>query len=717
MKKPELEKIYSLFVSCPQYVEDLLEEEIMNLGAQNLKKTVAGVYFQSNLTAAYRICYHSRIASRLMLVLAEFEAGNKQELYDYAHSVPWIEHFSPTQTFAVDCTLRQGFINNRNYGALLVKDAVADYFRNLTGRRPSVDNVSPEIRIHLHINKSRISIALDLSGESLHKRGYRISGSEASLKENVAAAMLLRAGWPELAAGGAGFADPMCGSGTLLIEAAMIAGNIPAGRFRKRFGFLQWKQHQSEMWEMVICDAEKQCRMGRIGPLIGYDKAESAIRAARANIKQAGLKDYISIEKCDISQADHPASPEFENGLIAVNPPYGVRLGNKSELVRLYQKLGEIMVKNFYSWRAVILTSDKDLSHATGLRAVKTNFLYNGPIKCLLACFELTEEWAYRKYAETPGGIKPDEALVNRLKKNLKRLGRWARRHGVSCYRLYDADLPEYAVAIDYYDGKYLHIQEYVPPATIDKRKARKRLEYVRNAVRELLKVDEKYIFLKQRLRQRGNSQYMRHDFRNTFYIINENDLRFKVNFTDYLDPGIFLLTRNLRMMIRELCPGRRFLNLFAYTGTATVYAAAGTALSTVSVDTNQNYLDWAKENMKLNGLYDKKQQFVRQDCMEWLQKNQAVFDIILLDPPTFSNAKKKTRIFELQREHVTLIRLCMQHLSKNGVLVFSNNYKRFKLNMPALSDYQITDLCESTLPEDFKRKSSMYKCWHIMHC
>ncbi|MBN2533333.1 MAG: bifunctional 23S rRNA (guanine(2069)-N(7))-methyltransferase RlmK/23S rRNA (guanine(2445)-N(2))-methyltransferase RlmL [Spirochaetales bacterium] len=711
---------FPLFASCPLYVEDLLEEELKVSGALKTKKTVAGVHFRGNLETAYRVCYCSRISSRVLLHLAGFPVKTQKELYNGVYAVPWIEHFTSEQGFAVDCTLKQGILQNRDYAALVVKDAIADYFRDKAGKRPPVDTENPDIRIRLHMHGYEAILFIDLSGESLHKRGYRVAGSKASLKENAAAAMLFRAGWPELAVNKAAFVDPMCGSGTLLVEAAMIAAGIPAGRFRTGFGFFRWKQHQPEVWKRVVQEAEKQCMMESIGFFRGYDMSSSAIRATRANICQAGLREYIHVEKREIASAGNLSGTEYTSGLVAVNPPYGVRLGKSSELVQLYRELGKTLLTHFPGWKAAVLSSDRELSFALGLRAVKTNYLYNGPLKCLLSCFELREEQVFHTYPENVD--EPDEALVNRLKKNLKRLVKWAKRHSISCYRLYDADLPEYNAAIDYYEGKYLHIQEYAPPGTVDKKKARQRFFQIVRAVRQLLGIKESELFLKQRVRQKGNSQYERmnpriqKDSPGTFYIINERDLKFKVNFTDYIDPGIFLLGRNLRQMIREKSRDKRFLNLFAYTGTATVYAAAGGAAATLSVDTNRGYLQWAEENLALNGFSRANHQFVKQDCLTWLRENREEFDLIFLDPPTFSNTKKKGRIFDLQKQHVLLITLCMQYLTKNGMMIFSSNFKGLKLDLPALSHYRVKDLHKSTLPEDFKQKPGMYHCWQIEH-
>jgi 23S rRNA (guanine2445-N2)-methyltransferase / 23S rRNA (guanine2069-N7)-methyltransferase len=289
------------------------------------------------------------------------------------------------------------------------------------------------------------------------------------------------------------------------------------------------------------------------------------------------------------------------------------------------------------------------LGRDLGLRARRLHTLFNGALECRLLQFEVAPEW----FAALPGehGRKPPEVaaeefgegaamFANRLRKNLRNLGRWARQSGVTCYRLYDADLPEYAVAVDLYE-QWVHVQEYEAPATVDAKKAESRLREALAVLPTVLEVPPGNVFLKVRRRQKGASQYEKFDRRGEFHEVREGECRFLVNFTDYLDTGLFLDHRPTRQLLREMAAGKSFLNLFAYTGAATVYAAAGGARATTTVDLSSVYLDWAKRNLALNGFSGPQHEFVRADCLEWLQRERRRFDLIFLDPPTFSTSKR----------------------------------------------------------------------------
>ena len=314
--------------------------------------------------------------------------------------------------------------------------------------------------------------------------------------------------------------------------------------------------------------------------------------------------------------------------------------------------------------------------------------------------------------------------FANRLRKNQRHLARWARREGVTCYRVYDADLPEYAVAIDRYE-EWVHVQEYQAPKTIDPQQAAARLADVVAVVPAVLEVAPERVVVKVRSRQRGNEQYRRRGEGGTAVEVQEGGLRFLVNLTDYLDTGLFLDHRLVRARIRELAGGRRFLNLFAYTGSATVYAAAGGALATTSVDLSRAYLDRAADNLVLNGFMTAEEggghNLVRADCMEWLgtqtslpRGERAPYGLILLDPPTFSNSKRMEGILDVQQDHVRLIRSAAGLLDDDGVLLFSTNSRRFVLDVAALTDLVVDDITRSTVPPDFARNPRVHRCWSI---
>jgi 23S rRNA (guanine2445-N2)-methyltransferase / 23S rRNA (guanine2069-N7)-methyltransferase len=312
------------------------------------------------------------------------------------------------------------------------------------------------------------------------------------------------------------------------------------------------------------------------------------------------------------------------------------------------------------------------------------------------------------------------QMFANRLQKNLRHLGRWLKREHIHCYRLYDADIPEYAVAVDVYQGeqRWVHIQEYQAPRQVDANKAEARLREAVAVCGELLEVPASQLFVKVRRQQKGKAQYQKLAGRGQFHSVEEAGKRFLVNFTDYLDTGLFLDHRITRALLGDLAAGRHFLNLFAYTGSATVYAGSGAAASTTSVDLSKTYLDWARRNMQLNRLEGPQHHFVQADCLAWLQANRARrrFGLIFLDPPSFSTSKRMQTTFDVQRDHVALIKATADLLQPNGVFIFSNNRRRFSMDHAALAGLVIENISRSTLPRDFERNPRIHNCWKITH-
>ncbi len=308
--------------------------------------------------------------------------------------------------------------------------------------------------------------------------------------------------------------------------------------------------------------------------------------------------------------------------------------------------------------------------------------------------------------------------LANRLVKNRKHLAKWLKREGISCYRLYDADLPEYAVAVDVYEGErcWVNVQEYEAPKSIDPKSARRRLREALGVIPEVLDVPQDQVFFKVRRQQKGAAQYERLAEHRRFFEVGEHGLRFLVNFEDYLDTGLFLDHRDTRRLVGELAAGKRFLNLFAYTGTASVYAAGGGAVSTTSVDLSNTYLDWARRNLALNGFSGPEHELIQADCLRWIEQaaGRRRFGLAFLDPPSFSTSKRMTATLDVQRDHVALIRAALRLLESDGVLVFSNNLRRFRMDLDALSDLAIENITAATLPKDFARNPHIHGCWKI---
>ena len=737
--------LYDLFATAPKGVASVTADELRALGAESVVESAAGVAFKGDLACAYRACLWSRTASRILLTLTEFEAPDEDALYEAARAFPWEEHLGVDSTFAVHATLSRSSITHSRFAALRVKDAVVDRFREREGERPSVDTEMPDLGIRLHVQRDKATLSIDLSGDSLHRRGYRGEGVAAPLKENLAAAILLRAGWPETAEAGGALIDPMCGSGTFLIEGAWMAADVAPGILRKRFGFHGWKGHDAALWSELKQDAEARREAGRakLPTIFGYDRERQAVHAALGNIDLAGLAGKVHVERIDALEVKPPVKPQSKEapGLLVVNPPYGERIGDLDRLRDLYAGLGRVLKERFVGWKAAVFTGNPGLGMELALRAKRSHTLYNGALECKLLRFEVEPRWfvipninglpkavvrAIEEGAELSEGAA---AVANRLRKNLKQLGKWARKEGVACYRLYDADMPEYALAVDLYyeangsadtdDAPWVVAQEYAPPRSIDPEKAQGRLVEALTAVAAVLEIPVERLFLKRRERQRGKSQYERQAKEDHFVEVYDGPARVYVNFADYLDTGLFLDHRATRAMIGEMAKGKRFLNLFAYTGVATVHAALGGAVETTTVDMSATYLDWADHNLQLNGQMGAEHELIKADCLSWLEEQPpGGFDLIFLDPPTFSTSKRMEGTLDIQRDHVKLIRSAARLLEAGGALLFSNNLRKFKMDREALAqvapELAIEEITARTIPRDFERNGRIHNCWLI---
>ena len=571
------------FASCPKGIEDLLVTELLSLGVQNPMASSAGASFEGELEAAYKVCLWSRLASRVLMPIKTFSVKTDEDLYKQIQTVKWSDHVDLKGTLAVGCHLSHSDLTNSHYAALKVKDAIVDQFMELFEERPSVDRDNPDLRVNLYIHRNHATLSIDLAGDSLHKRGYRKFSVTAPMKENLAAAVLMRSGWPNESLT---LVDLMCGSGTLLIEAGLMALNVAPGLNREQFGFERWKGHKADVWQSLLAEAKQQNRDEQIAEKLtmrGYDESQSAVKSARHNIQAAGLSDYIKVEKRSLEEC--AANADLAPGLVIVNPPYGERLGDEKDLAYLYAELGDCWKRYFGEWSAALFTGNIPLAKHVGLRSHKDNSLYNGAIKCKLFQYKLHRakpEHLLQKEDEADKLAK--EMFENRLKKNFKHLSKWAKRNHIECYRVYDADLPEFSAAIDIYPD-WVHVQEYEAPSTIDIRKARQRLENIISVIPDVLKIDDDHIALKTRRQQKGVKQYEKQSDQKYFQEVHENELKFYVNLEDYLDTGLFLDHRLTREMVRDMSKNKDVLNLFSYTGSVSIYAAAGGAQSVTTID------------------------------------------------------------------------------------------------------------------------------------
>ena len=716
--------------TVPRGFADLLASEVAALGGEQVRESAGGVRFEGTLAVGYRVLLESRLASRVLLQIADAPCVTTEDFYAFAHGIDWREHMDSRGTLACEFTGHLDAITNTHFGALKLKDAICDQLRETTGLRPAVETQQPDLRVHAHAQRGQMALSIDLAGDALSRRGYRLAGGEAPLRENIAAGILMRAGWPAIAAGGGEFLDPMCGSGTFVIEAAWMAAGIAPGLLRDFWGFLGWRGHDAALWSELVEQAKARVQQQVPGVIRGADRNRGAIATAQANARRAGVGRDLIFEHCDISILQ----PRNENadappGLLCVNPPYGKRITGDDDAEAAHRAIGEALRGPFHNWHGVVLTGEPQLGQLIGCEASRVHTVWNGAIECRLLRFAPGERQVRRQsrgividdpaVGESPGA----RMFANRLRKNQQRLGKLARREGTTCWRLYDADMPEYALAVDLYTGagsdegkRWLYVQEYAPPASVNPEAARRRREEALAVLPEVTGVPFTDIHLRVRRRQKDGGQYSKLNRREEFHEVEEAGLKLRINLDDYLDTGVFLDHRLTRRRIGQEARGRRFLNLFCYTGVATVHAAAGGAASTLSIDMSRTYLDWAVANLELNQLTGPAQQVLQADAIRWLseQPTAPAYDLIFLDPPTFSNSARMQDVLDIQRDHAALIENCMRILAPEGLLVFSTNAQRFELDSAISARFRVADISRATLPFDFQDHPRIHRCYEI---
>ena len=690
-------------VTTSRGLDELLKQELSELCPDaELAIARGGVRVKANLQAAYKVCLWSRLANRVIWILNEGNAGTAEELYDSARNIDWSMHFAVNNTFSVQFNGSSKAINNTQFGALKIKDAIVDHFYEEEGSRPNVERDFPDMVISGRLHRDKVLIGIELSGGSLHQRAYRQDAGLAPLKEHVAAAMLMRSGWAANMA--KPLLDPMCGSGTLVIEAALMAMHKAPGLGRPRWGFRKWLGHRESDWQALI----EEAKSAQIQPdirLFASDIDRKLIAIAKQNANEAGVFELIEFNVADATKFTPPAAIS-EPGYLVSNPPYGERLGELTELIPLFAQWGEQLKQHWQDWQVSLLSSNRELLRLLKLRGNKEYSLMNGKLECKLVNYQLDANNCQQF------GDSQDNDFANRLKKNLKKLKPWLKKQDTNCYRIYDADLPEYNVAIDVYDD-CLVVQEYAPPKTIDAEKARRRLQEVLLYLPAVTGVPAKQIMLKVREQKKGKQQYEKVNTTGNRKVVWENGAKLYVNLTDYLDTGLFLDHRITRQRVRQMAKGKDVLNLFSYTGSVSVAAALGGARSVTTVDMSNTYINWSKDNFKLNKL-NGAYHFVQSDCLQWLVGHNGKYDLIFVDPPSFSNSKRMDTTWDVQRDHVMLLTQVRRCLNPGGMIVFSNNKRGFKLDNEAMAELglAVDNISAQTIPQDFARHSNIHQCY-----
>ena len=815
-------------------LEWVLARELEAIGARDLRIGRRTIEFSaepgSERETLYRAVLESRVAIRVLEPLGRFRVDSPETLYRAMQEIDWTEQLRVSDTLRVDAAIHDTFLTHSLYAAQIIKDAVVDQLRTPSGRRPSVQLRGATLRLALHLVGDVATIFRDAAGRSLHQRGWRMGEVEAPLSEVLAAGILAIAGWWRPGATGDAttgepILDPMCGSGTLVIEAATIAAGMAPGLWRARrtaHGFFRFRDCDKPLVERLVADLEARvCQPA--GQCAASDLDPRAVEAAQACAAAAGVAGSIAIEQRHFEEV----RPAAAAGLVLTNPPYGERLP-LPRASALFRRLGDWLVARCGGWRAAILAADTPAATHLGLRPVYRIPLMNGPIPCRLLELtlreratpsppsrpsletenqtqlppsapapapsetapsetvtdasrdraELDEPWRFRPEEEgsskrpdgersrrgdsdRPGAVVapgvalsesstkplagvalsestttpvPDAApsrprtravadqigdFRRRLAKRYKHLAKWARRQGIEAFRIYDRDIPEIPLAIDWYAG-WLHASEYDRPHERTEIEHDVWLDRMIEAAADELGVPPNQTFLKARRRQRGGGQYQKLDARKTLLTVKEGGLEFEVNLSDYLDTGLFLDHRQTRALVRDEAAGKRFLNLFCYTGSFSVYAAAGGAVETTSVDLSNTYLDWTRTNLSRNAFKDAgRHRTVRDEARGFLEhrgrRGEPPFDLVVVDPPTFSRSARSETPWDVERDHAELLELVARNLVPGGVVYFSTNFRRFHLDVERLAAlYEIREITNRTIPEDF-RNARIHRGWRLV--
>lgn len=716
-----------LFATTARGFEELLKVELIELGATECQIAQGGVHFMADDETQYRTLLWSRLASRILLPIVTSKIYSDLDLYATVVSQPWLDYFDERCSFLVDFNGTNREIRHTQFGAMRVKDGIVDYFERQGKTRPAVDKERPDIRIHAYLQRENLILSLDLSGEALHLRGYREDTGQAPLRETLAAAIVLRSGWEK----GTPLVDPMCGSGTLLIEAAQMEAKIAPQLQRQHWGFDFWKGHNQAAWDKVknqaVELAEMEFHRNPQPHFYGMDLDHRVLQKAQHNAKNASVAHLIAFKQGDVAALKNP-SPTLK-GTLVCNPPYGERLGTTPALIALYSVFGQRLKQQFAGWNSSIFSSEQGLLDCLRLRSHRQFKAKNGPLDCVQKNYQISDRTLSTENAAIEGQQDSESAVqnqavlnanvatdfANRLQKNIKKIEKWAVQQGLDAYRLYDADLPDYNLAVDRY-GDHIVVQEYAAPKNIDENKARQRLLDAVTATLSVTGVETNKLILKVRQKQKGTNQYEKLANKGEYFYVNEYGAKLWVNLTDYLDTGLFLDHRLTRKMVGEMAKGKDFLNLFAYTGSATVHAALHGAKSTTTVDMSNTYLNWAEQNLILNELDGKQHQLIQADCLQWLAKCDRQFDLIFVDPPTFSNSKRMEDSWDVQRDHIKLMTQLKRILRKEGTIVFSNNKRGFKMDFDALTELGLSavEISAKTLPLDFERNKQIHNCWLV---
>ena len=733
------DKQMEFFARCAGGFEQVLGDELRALRMRRVRPQVGGAIFFGSLADAYRACLWLRSATRVQLVLARPAATDAEALYEGVRALPWEELLVQGATIAVDAHGENPELRNTKFVALKVKDAVCDAMRERCGTRPDVDPRNPDFAIDVAVHPKKATIYLNLSGASLHRRGYREDGvqTEAPLKETLAASVLLAAGWPEIAAQGGMLIDPMCGSGTFAVEGAMMAAGIAPGLLRERWGFEGWQGHDQSLWERVRSEAQAEAAQHTDALVIAGDLDAHAVDIAKANARRAGAERLVRLHVDDASRLGRHLrglrGRMEAPGLLVANPPYGQRLGSVDELPQVNAALAKAVRAVPESWKVALITPDGSVDTALGRAAGHTIACHNGPLRAWVRLYEggvarhATQEVTSLSGRQMRVSVAEENSaqFAARLRKAGKERLRWAKRAGVSCLRIYDADLPDYALTVDLYLGTaeyegqhWAVVEERRRPGKVDEQRAARRFADAVVLAAAVLDVPREQVIARAWQRERDRRGRRGSDIVSMPLVVAEHGHAFAIDLNGRPDTGLPLALRGVRELVTQRAEGARVANLFATTGAATVYAAAGGARSTVSVDAFEDRVAWVREALARNGIAGGRNRFAREDARIWLEREMQArhaYDLVVCVPPSWMPGRKAGEgDWELQRDHARLLMAAGKVLSTEGTIVFACEGRGFSLDRDALAKAGLVaeDASAATLPHDFERSARDHHCF-----
>lgn len=724
-----------LFARCAGGFEEVLAQELRSLGMRRIRPLKGGVAFFGQLADAYKACLWSRVATRIQLVLARISAGDADELYEGAHSFPWENHIGFGATLSVDAHGQNPSLRNTKFTALKVKDAVCDRMRNGRGERPNIDTQNPDFALDVALHQSKATLYLNLSGASLHRRGYREDGvqTEAPLKETLAAGMLLAAGWPAIAQNGGVLVDPMCGSGTIAVEAALMATKTPAGLLREHWGFEGWLGHNQNTWHEVLAEAKAQCKDKHYaGSIVAGDIDPSAVEIARGNARRAGVDKTISLYVDDAKNLERHLRFALRSGvpgILVTNPPYGHRISSLVGLPVIRAALATAIDALPPTWRVALISPDAGIDSVLGRSPHKAIACHNGPIETSVRVYDLAE--GERQAAEVvslggkqqtvPCALSSSVQFAARLRKTARERVRWARRTMTTAYRIYDADLPEYPLTIDVYlssaddtSERWLRLEEHPQKRRRNSELRMQRLADASAIAGAVLDVPATRI-VELGWQEDWNASSVNEE--PLYFMIEERGLKHCIDIAARPSTGLSLMQREVRALVRDRAAGKSVVSLFGSSSAALVSAASVGAKAIVGLDTSKARIDLLEQTLKQNRLAHVKHQLLRTDARTWLERESRArhtYDFILCAPPTWMPARKgDKRDWQLKRDYVTLLRRANGLLRLGGTLLFITCAPGFSVDPKALGNLglRVEDVSTRLLPHDFERSRHDFCC------